>query len=197
MCEHGIPPRWDVLSAGRTGPNSWQKEWCLDSNIVMQPTALYRQYAREVRAIIHIASFLHRKKRISDEDWQTLNSAGTAGSPDDHEVRRHIELLVAKWVFWGDLRPALLWEEGRTDIGLQGDGLWGALARQLVFAIAGVDRWALCHGCGEVYVPKRKPATGRRMWCPKKSCQRASLQRAQRDYQAREARKRGSAASRS
>ena len=44
MCEHGIPPRWDVLWAGRTGPNSWQKEWCLDSNIVLHQLAYLAQW---------------------------------------------------------------------------------------------------------------------------------------------------------
>ena len=185
MCEHGFPPLWHVPSWGRKGPNLAYKEWCLDSNIVLQPTELYRQHAREARALLRVASFLHQKKRVPDEDWQILKESRTADLPDDHEVRRRIEHVVAKWVFWGNVEPALLWEDGRTDIVLQGAGLWGALARQLAFAIARIDRWALCHGCGKVYVPKRKPATGRRTWCLEKSCKIASRRRAQRDYRAR------------
>jgi predicted RNA-binding Zn-ribbon protein involved in translation (DUF1610 family) len=46
------------------------------------------------------------------------------------------------------------------------DRLSGALALQLAFAVASSEGVTTCFACGRFYTPSRRPAAGRRSFCP-------------------------------
>lgn len=187
MCKHGMSFLGHVVSVWE--PRSGQVRVITECHVRMelQPTDVYRKYAREIRALLRVAASLHRGRQIHRDDWQVLKGTDEAKQvPDADAAREAVEIWVGNWLSQGRVQPTLGWNpETGADIKLWGFGLWGAIARQLAFAVARIDRWAICHGCGEVFVPTRKPRSGSRIWCSKRECKRAARRRAQRAYKRR------------
>lgn len=70
------------------------------------------------------------------------------------------------WLRLGNVRPVFRWKKGNSAIELEGDGLFGALAVQLAFAVCAGDSFAICSECGGAYIPTRKPRSDQRRFCP-------------------------------
>lgn len=186
FCVHGLPVGHRPLLAPLGGPRP-ANCWTL---MTEQPVELYRDYARKARAVLRGASAAHQKKPVQSEDWKILwvdhvPRRAAKETPIPSRTRFAIEGRVNDWLSWGSVAPRFHWEGDRVDVRLNGRGLWGALARQLTFAVARVKRLAMCHGCGRAYTPSRNPATGTLTWCDEEECQKASRRQAQREYRQR------------
>jgi hypothetical protein len=78
--------------------------------------------------------------------------------------RAVVSIVVDRWLGLGDVRPRFEFRD-RPEIGFGGDGLFGALAFQLVQIVSRVEGTAICSSCGKVYIPFRRPSTGRSNYC--------------------------------
>jgi hypothetical protein len=193
LCEHGAPWIW------HTSP----EKPC--ARLEFQPTALYRRYAATASELLRVASLLHRGKTPKTGDYAAFEWLGDYAAfkkrlgdyaafewPADSATLakeaaiERVEWELSRWLDWGDVSPRLDWDSSGAHLQLRGNGLWGALARQLTFAVARVERWAFCHGCGGFYVPSRKPREGEQNWCEKPECKHESKRHAGRAYKRRQ-----------
>jgi hypothetical protein len=77
----------------------------------------------------------------------------------------------------GDFRTELMFEDGLArEWFVPAISVLGALVVQLLAATAG-NGFAICASCGRAFVPKRKPAAGRRSYCQSPSCGRRAAMR--------------------
>lgn len=97
---------------------------------------------------------------------------GAEGLAVDRAWRQEIfAVLLDGWLELGRVRPLFQWSTVREParhptVRLGGGSVYGAVAREVVFIVARVDGLAICSGCGAAFVPKRRPAAGRKTWCP-------------------------------
>lgn len=92
-------------------------------------------------------------------------------------------ILNYGWLDMGGVRPAFQWA-GSPRVALLSRNLFGALAANLIFAIARTQGLAMCTACGTPFIPSRRPVPGRRSYCP--SCGRQAATRdASRAYRQR------------
>jgi hypothetical protein len=125
---------------------------------------------------------LHERKNIF-EHWVTgiLESGSTpfASHPSGKakalaRQRAFVSYAVNCWLNWGRARPQIEWDGPTPTIELTtggimpmyADRLSGALALQLSYAVASSEGVATCFACGRFYTPTRRPAAGRRSFCP-------------------------------
>jgi hypothetical protein len=141
-----------------------------------EDVALYNRYAKEVRAILRLAAAAHEGLAGRLEDWRDL------GAEDLDRTAKHARLLVTRavgsWLAYGDVRASFDWTRDAPQVQLEGNGTWGAIARQLAFAIARAERLAICAGCGARFTGRVQ--TGRQSWCQacgKKAADRESKRR--------------------
>ena len=155
----------------------------------VQRTAVYRQRAARVRAVLNIAAALHRRGLPDERDVITLNPSAQPGRRQRREdACRVVESEVALWILGGRVHPSLRWapDWSAPRLELAGIvGLYEVIGRQLAFAVAGVSRFAVCAGCGQAFTPKRRPREGERTWCRTSECRLAMRREATRDHRAR------------
>lgn len=135
-----------------------------------QPVEWYLHYAKEVRAVLSLmVDARDQNARIDLDDWSTVTRASAGIAYDKTPTRLAARFAIWQTASWWlaqsptDLR--LAWsQDGEPTVQLGGGGTWGALARQLAFAVARGHGIALCAGCGATFTPKRIQA-GRVSWC--------------------------------
>jgi hypothetical protein len=125
---------------------------------------------------------LHERKNIF-EHWfaeipkpgptaLAVNRAGKAETLT--RQRAFVSYAVNCWLNWGRARPQIDWDGPTPTIELTtggilpmyADRLAGAIALQLAYAVASSEGVATCFACGRFYTPARRPAAGRRSFCP-------------------------------
>jgi hypothetical protein len=92
--------------------------------------------------------------------------------------RKVVEEAVNRWLRIGAVSLSLEWWEPRPTVRLDSgplSALFGALALQLLQAVARSDGLALCSACGRPYTPERRPDPNRRHYCPQ--CRNAAPHR--------------------
>ena len=186
-----------------------------DPRTLWEPVSVWRRLAGEAHAIVNLAARLREGTVGKPEDWAAIRDApivavalhsvqgghlpeaGTAaewrslaqqsllGKSPAFEQEMLAE-IVNQWLRWGDVRPSLGWKGDRPRVRLGGDGLFGALAVQLMLAVNAGKGVATCTECGQVYAPKRLPNPNRENFCL--DCGRKiALRRAQRRRRERQA----------
>jgi hypothetical protein len=127
-------------------------------------------------------SLLHEHKNVF-EHWVSgiLESGSTAFASHPSgkakalaRQRAFVSYAVNCWLNWGRARPQIEWDGPTPTIALTTGGLMpmyadrlsGALALQLAYAVASSEGVATCFACGRFYTPTRRPAAGRRSFCP-------------------------------
>jgi hypothetical protein len=88
--------------------------------------------------------------------------------------RRHLEHFINSLLFLGGVRPRIRFQEKRTRMELFGAGsrlggdvgLLGAVAVQLLHAVAGTRAVEVCSACGRPFLPARRRAQSRDRYCP-------------------------------
>jgi len=137
-----------------------------------------RTWARRFRAAMNIAARLHDGKPAADTDWAELGieqpktgiehwwrKVDLSAEEQVRQGRDVLAQLVDAWLDLGAVRLRFEWDE-RPEFGITGWGLFGAIATQLMLAVARSDGLAACTGCGMPYAPTQKPKAGKRNYCP-------------------------------
>jgi hypothetical protein len=157
----------------------------------------WQQFAVEAQAMLRIAGRLHRGQLPLPEDWAAVyarsgreapwwDRSDRPESPAVRFERWKLAEVVTEWLRLGNVRPQFEWEGRSIRMVLTGQGLFGAIARELAFATGRAEGLASCHECGTFFIPDRKPVTGRRSFCF--DCGRRAAQKyAARDYRKQKA----------
>jgi hypothetical protein len=91
------------------------------------------------------------------EPWRSLSASRFTLEQD---VNACLEL--------GRVRPGITWQKGRWEFYMRSHlipTLYGELAQQLLLQTSNVDGIQLCDGCGDAYMPDRRPNPHRRRYC--------------------------------
>jgi hypothetical protein len=161
--------------------------WC-------QPTGKesiedWRKLVRIVRAMLTLASHIHRGDIGSKEDWVVL---GVSEKSLPTEIKA-AELLIEKYAnLFLDLagvRPRVQYTPAFLHIGYPANAsLFGALSIRLVQNVVRTHGPIVCASCGDFYEPPiigRRPRAGQRNYCY--ACGRNAAQRdTQRDFRKRQ-----------
>ena len=162
-----------------------------------EPLIAWYRMAKKARAILKIASNLHNGRCGNDEDWLdavpgpltkwwdsegNLVEGGRSWERSIEADRFHVEMIIRDWAFGGRVGFVFEWRQQRPSVSLYGLGLLGTLAIELQYAVANTsgNAMAICDGCGSPYLPTRKPARGRRKYCP--NCKGEAGRAASRDH---------------
>lgn len=180
LCEDGWPPSSDPHYRRDLRPTR------------IELVSTWQQHAGLMRAILSLASDLHQDKPGEGSAWERVFATLYSGDTEswwwwNEEAQRDVSHqkfllggIIDNLLRWVGVRPTFQWWSIEPEIRLSGGGLYQQLVCQLVFAVARVNGIAVCHSCGGLYPPKRKPQVGRMNYCP--DCgQRA----AKRDYASR------------
>ena len=159
-----------------------------------EPLDRWRYYARQFQAVLRIADRLNANQPGKKEDWavldpqedpmfatgttKTLLAKGLAGA------RNRLCGIVNDFPELGAVRPELFVEDSNWRIYYHSVGsghLFGALAIQLVLAVASVDGFAICSACPNAYLPERWPNPNQNHYCSKQ-CRKKGQALASRKY---------------
>lgn len=176
LCAHGLP-HTHSRSLVHPGTDSEPTQTILGCEPASDgaggwtdPVAEWRRLARDVR---------HVGERMS---WINTTETGY-GFADASLVVRSI---VNGWVDAGRVRPSLAYSPAdRLTPTIGGDGLFGALALQLLLGVSNWRGLAVCSSCSTVFAPRTKPRPGERQWCADPACQRSKRAAAAADYRRR------------
>ena len=177
------------------------------SGVFREPVDAWIETARQVKAVIEVATALEQGRRPEEENIRAAQFGVPAGFSlqafqDLHAERALIAFKINRWLEWANVRPRLeVFARGRGSrrqeflgFGLEPSSAFGLIAIQLMFACSGVHNIALCSLCGLPYLRQRRraPQAGRRNYCdecgPKgaaKDRQRRHRQRLQRSLSER------------
>ncbi len=158
----------------------------LDCDLICGPSAAWwaepldrwRFYAAQFRSVLRIGNELNDGRLGQKEDWaildpeqdptfskpthRTVLRAGAAGA------RQRLAGIVSDLLEFGAVSPDLVWEDGRWKIfyhSIGNERMFGALAIQLMLAVASADGFATCSACGNPYIPERTPKANQRNFC--------------------------------
>jgi hypothetical protein len=159
-----------------------------------EPVFLWREYARQARAVIQVATALASEEVAAHELQRVLPSRAAAereaaawsialrqfppGSaappavldqlqgPDRVTERRW--LLDRAVALWTNVASVQLVPDlgGAQPVRLSVRSLFGALAVQLLFAAVRAPFMRSCAGCGKLFPPSRRPRGDEKSWCP-------------------------------
>jgi transposase-like protein len=188
ICAHGLPCGHNPPPV--VGMESGLVTWCYPlgwPDTCWEPLDRWRHFARQTRAMLNIAAYVHAGKPGRPEDWQTVyEDAKTDAWQHVHQggpfwerltceaARARLGLLLDERLALGHVRPQLTWSGKTHEIVLKGSGLFGALTAQLLMVISRTDGLLICSGCGQAYDPKpRRPRAGTRHYC--QTCRHHSI----------------------
>jgi len=181
LCKHWLPASHNSVPEPHGVLESRALE-CLFTQL--EPIKYWQLYACKVKAFLSIAADLYDGKIGREEDWKVLYPAEIPNS--SHRAKFLLSANINYWLRIGAVKPQLDWsDEGNPQIQLTGYGLFGAMARQLAFAISRIEGFSVCSGCGKPFTPRRRAPKGRRSWCPACRKARADVRQAMRDYRTR------------
>lgn len=164
LCKH-MNPRTHKKLSKEDGPCeqlqfSWGDLW--------EPAEVWRDFARQARAILRVASELNKNKQGHFQDWRVLSPARTkelGRSMFAFEMERSaLAQMVEDWLADGNVRLRFTWAGDRPLIYFNCNIL-GFIACQLMFAISRNQGIATCSSCGNLYPPKRRPRANQRNYC--------------------------------
>jgi hypothetical protein len=201
-----MPEDWVIWHDAPANGGFWVEDgvlWSRDQG--REALALWDALAAQARAILRLTARVHRGEPTAIDDWHIALTRGFLPERAAETwalIQRKLQSnrpfrnsTVARW-FITDLvsagleqtgvRPHFSWfTAGAPEISLQGYGLRGALAVQLMAATAKADGVILCTGCGLSYIPERRPREGERRYCPACRAQKIPQRDAARDLRAR------------
>jgi hypothetical protein len=142
-----------------------------------EPIADWLQYARKMSALLRIVEHDRSQKPPNATDFETaMSRPPPRGEHRQLMIHSLVSFALNQMARDGSVRPWIEVVAGTAKITLGGNGLFGAVAVQLLFAVAG-SRFARCSACGSVYKPARRPALGRLNFCPGRGCGKTASNR--------------------
>ncbi len=200
------PEDWVIWRDPPATGDLWVEEgvlWSTDQG--REALAKWDALAAQVRAILRLTARVHRGESTAIDDWHIALTRGILPESaaetwaliqrqlkpnrpfrNSAVARWFITDLVGAWLEETLVRPQFSWATaGPPEISLQGHGLQGALAVQLMAATAKADGVILCTGCGLSYTPERRPREGERRYCASCRAQKIPQRDAARALRAR------------
>jgi hypothetical protein len=179
ICQHGLP-----CTHNRRKVITLFGRWCeplpyADLENFMEPIIYWYFYAKQMRALLKVASQLEQGKTGAAEDWKILLDPGPGIYPRNKaalfepffgrtvaEDRTAVRVMVERWATLGDVRPTLPLDGEQRFVSFD-NTLFGMLAIQVMLAIGRTEGLGFCSGCGEHYAPtRRQTKVSQRNYCP-------------------------------
>jgi hypothetical protein len=170
---------------------------------VTEPISAWRGTAKRARELLLFADEVHKDCRNLATEYEKLQTGtwparGSRLSERRLTLSRHLEGLesaVSEWLRdgWVDIRLSWRSPIDGPEVRLGGYKLFGALAVQMMLAVATSDGFAICSGCGALYSPKKRPRAGEDHYCGAPECKKLANRRAQERYRTGRSRPRAAA----
>jgi hypothetical protein len=109
---------------------------------------------------------------------------GDFGTPTIENLGVLLAFVIDSFVA-SSTRLRFTWNSGAPRLAIETDSLYGAFALDIASAAARAASFAFCSGRGELFTPTRKPAEGRRRYCPTCTDDGVPVRDAQRDSRRR------------
>ncbi len=201
LCQHGLPAshNWSATTRG-CYPVGWDTRVSWETLICREPIKRWLYYAAQFRAVLRLVLAVLQEKAGADEDW-ALAMADYVSDGEERETvlvaseRRPMEhrvpgrastgqrLLLAEIIndllALGGVRPSIKWARDEKESSFQlSASTFGLMALQLALISSGSHRLAICDGCKEIYVRKRRlPRPSQHGYCEACSPTKANRQR--------------------
>ena len=188
ICKHGISVGLHFQCSPLIRPGSNGDDWF--HAVYLEPLETWRRLSRQAQALINAAARLHEGESIDDKDWRMLGAPRVSVRAESLDFQwRALVFEIGLWARIGFAVPLVSDIRQRPDIVLAYDGLYGAIAVQLLIACSGTHGLAICSHCRSAYLPSRRPNPNRRRYCDGCRATGAAVRDASRDYYAREMQK--------
>jgi hypothetical protein len=153
------------------------------------PILAWRQFSEAANSVLRIHAHLNARERPEEELWKLALRPGphpafrsVLGDVDwssapwwnrEFDVQCLTDLCINRWMRYGGVHPQL--DPRNGSIRFTTDGLFGAIAVQLLLIVGGSDGWVICSNpeCWHIYPSPRKPKAGQRHFCP--GCRRTGV----------------------
>ncbi len=195
ICEHMLPCTHNLRRAF-----TLSGRWCTPliypdgSQNFMEPIPYWYFYARQMRALLNIATRLKQDMPGLVDDWKIIQVPGLGRESEVKKISEEtfarifgraveddkvfVRMMLDRWLSMGDVRPNLIWDDEQCAVSFD-NTLFGMLAMQLMLEIGSAGGIAFCSGCGQTYSPRlRRPKVNQRNYC-QKCGRRAALRDAQ------------------
>ena len=186
LCRHGLPAshNWSATTRG-CYPVGWEAGVC------REPINRWLDYAAQFRAVLRLVMAVLQGQAGAGEDWDRA-TAGYVSDGDDlalamieHERatdagrRSLLAEIINSLLALGAVHPSIMWARDEEESSFQLSGsTFGLMALQLALISAGSHRVAICYGCKEIYVRKRRlPRPSQHGYCEACSPTKANRQR--------------------
>jgi hypothetical protein len=132
-----------------------------------------------------ISPDLAEARAVKFHHWRPDRLTPEEGLVADQEVLGEI---LDRWLGLYDVRLRVDWyRTPKPDCRLSATNVMGAVAANLVLAIARVDGFIICSACGRPYAPQRQPRANQRNYCSDDRCQKAKTSYASRNHKRKKA----------
>lgn len=168
------------------------------------PVEWYPRFSRQVGALLRLAAAVHLDTPGQDEDWlmvlpdmagdrttitKTWKERRVSETERVDEDREVLGEILDAYLRVADAHLTFEWTNEFPTYELRTPTIFSAVVVAVVYAISRTDGVAVCSACGRPYVPKRRPAPGRRSYCPRPECStNARIRDANREMRARKRR---------
>ena len=201
LCEHGVPhchpPFYWPTASIAPPPGDFHQCYVQGTweGCPWEPVEAWRTWARRAQATLQAAAHLHQRTLPDTATWRIV--CDTEGMPTGpgwwappRRLRDGWALLDEMLGFWlkgADVRPMLERPKGKPTItwGSSHAPLFGTIAVQLLLLVTQTAGLAQCSGCGNSYIPRRKPRDQQRSYCADCRVRKVPQRDAQRDWSSR------------
>jgi hypothetical protein len=195
-CVHGLPRTHAPYPTPMPSPMPNPIPWChplgWGGHSWWEPLDAWRSLARRAEAMLEVAAALRSKQTGPRDSWNVILDGpeayriAVADTPDGHSAL--LSRQVQRWLTIAQVGPQVFTSRGKFVVRFGAPHLFGAVAYQLALAVCDERGHAQCSKCQHMYLPRRRPAPGKRTYC--EDCERAGapVRDAERDYRARKRR---------
>ena len=155
----------------------------------------WRTWARRAQSTLEAAARLRIGKLPDEATWRIVcDTEGMPSGPGWWAPPRRLDAgwamldyMLGFWLRAADVRPTLERHDGKPVItwGSIHAPLFGTIALQLLMMVTQTQGLAQCSGCGNSYIPRRKPREDQRRYCDDCRARKIPIRDAARDYRQR------------
>jgi hypothetical protein len=134
-----------------------------------EPIELWYRFARMSRAMLSLASYLHRNEKGQKQDWLVLGVTEENLPEEISGEQSLLEKYMNAWVEIANIRTRIQWNPAYLNISYPLSGsLFGALTVELMKVVVRTHGPVICASCGNFYEPPtfgRRPRANERNYC--------------------------------
>lgn len=148
-----------------------------------EPLAPWRYYVAAMHSVLEIAAAFRNGTPPKAEDWAAITQHR------DWLNTAFLSHVLNGWLALGQPVPAFWWNDPSREprFFVESTSLFGVLALKLVQAVAAVEGWALCQGCGTPFAVHRTGLGRRTRYCPACGPQARARRASKRYYERKKA----------